>query len=85
MKINKGSLEVRSHADECELTEGISAIVRAFGKDAIKDIEIHSEDEVSYLHELSREYHRIVPGTKSQQSVKDIIKSEKEAKPTWKR
>lgn len=85
MKHNTGPSAVRQHADREGLTAGISAIVRAFGKDAIKDIEIHSEGEVSYIHELSPNRARVIPGTKSDQSVKDIIKADKEAKPTWRR
>lgn len=77
MIINQGPTAVRTHADETELTEGISAIVKCFGKDAIKDIEIHSAERVSVLHELSPELHRVVPGVKAQESVKDWIKKTK--------
>lgn len=84
MIINHGPSIVRTHADETGLTEGISAIVKCFGKDAIKDIEIHSADRVSVLHELSPELHRVVPGVQSTQTTKQVIKESKE-KPSWRR
>lgn len=77
MIINRGPTPVRTHADETGLTEGISAIVKCFGKDAIKDIEIHSPDRVSVLHELSPELHRVVPGVQSEKSIKEWIKETK--------
>lgn len=77
MIVNLGPTEVRTHADEAGLTEGISAIVKIFGKDAIKDIEIHSADRVSVLHELSPQLHRAVPGVQSEKSIKEWIKETK--------
>lgn len=84
MIINHGPIAVRTHADETALTEGISAIVKCFGKDAIKDIEIHSADRVSVLHDLSPETHRVVPGVQSEQTTKQLIKESKD-KPSWRR
>jgi len=84
MIINHGPSAVRAHADESGLTEGISAIVKVFGKDAIKDIEIHSDDRISVLHELSPQLHRVVPGVQSTQTTKQMIKESKE-KPSWRR
>lgn len=80
MKINHGPVAVREHADQTGLTEGISAIVRCFGKDAIKDIEINSGDEVSVLHDLSPELHRVIPGVVGTLTTKDVIKQSKEVK-----
>lgn len=77
MIINHGPIAVRTHADETALTEGISAIVKCFGKDAIKDIEIHSADRVSVLHDLSPETHRVVPGVQSEKSIKEWVKETK--------
>lgn len=76
-ELSYGPAAVRNHADETGLTEGIRAIVKFFGKDAIKDIEIHSVNRVSVLHELSPELHRVVPGVQPQESVKDWIKKTK--------
>lgn len=84
MTLNKGPTAVRTHADETGLTEGISEIVKAFGKDAIKDIEIHSYDRVSVLHELSPELRRVVPGVQSGQTTKQVIKESKE-RPSWRK
>ena len=80
MKINHGPAAVRGHADSAGLTAGISAIVRCFGKDAIKDIEIHACGEVSVLHELSPELHRVIPGVVGTMTTKDVIKQSKEVK-----
>ena len=77
MKINYGPAAVRQHADEAGLTEGISAIVKAFGKDGIKDIEIHAGGEVSVLHELSPELHRVIPGVAGNMTTKDAIQQSK--------
>ncbi len=80
MKINHGPSAVRNHADSTGLTEGISAIVKAFGKDVIKDIEIHAGGEVSVLHELSPELSRVIPGVIGNLTIKDVIKQSKEVK-----
>lgn len=80
MKINHGSAAVRQHADSSGLTEGISAIVRCFGKDAIKDIEIHAGEDISVLHELSPELHKVIPGVIGNLTTKDVIKQSKEVK-----
>lgn len=80
MKVNQGPAAVRQHADEAGLTEGISAIVRCFGKDTVKDIEIHACGEVSVLHELSPELRRVIPGVIGNLTTKDVIKQSKEAK-----
>lgn len=77
MKINHGPTAVRNHADAAGLTEGISAVVKAFGKDAIKDIEIHAGGEVSVLHELSPELHRVIPGVAGSMTTKDAIQQSK--------
>lgn len=73
MKIHQGAAAVRQHADSAGLTEGISAIVKAFGKDSIKDIEIHASGEVSVLHELSHQHDRVIPGVKGDMTTKDAI------------
>ena len=80
MKINHGPAAVRQHADSAGLTEGISAIVRCFGKDSIKDIEIHAGGEVSVLHELSRQNDRVIPGSPGNMTTKDAIKEAREFK-----
>jgi len=80
MKINHGPTSVRQHADSAGLTEGISAIVRCFGKDAIKDIEIHAGGEVSVLHELSHQNARVIPGVVGGITIKDVIKQAREFK-----
>ena len=80
MKINHGPTAVRQHADYAGLTEGISAIVRCFGKDAIKDIEIHAGGEVSVIHELSHQNDRVIPGSSGNMTTKDAIKEAREFK-----
>ncbi len=77
MKIYHGPAAVRQHADESGLTDGISAIVRCFGKDAIKDIEIHAGDRISVLHDLSPEGHRVIPGVTGSMTTKDVINQSK--------
>ncbi len=77
MKINYGPAAVRNHADAAGLTEGIIAVVKAFGKVAIKDIEIHAGDEVSVLHEISPELHRVIPGVAGIMTTKDAIQQSK--------
>jgi len=77
MNINYGPAAVRQHADETGLTEGISAIVKAFGKDAIKDIEVHSEGNVSVLKELSPDRERIAVHARSDETTADVIKQSK--------
>lgn len=78
MKINYGPTAVRQHADEAGLTEGISAIVRCFGKDAIKDIEVHAGGEVSALHELSHQNDRVIPGSSGDMTTKEALKEARE-------
>ena len=80
MKINQGPTAVRQHADSAGLTEGISAIVRCFGKDSIKDIEVHAGGEVSVLHELSHQNDRVIPGSPGNMTTKDAIKEAREFK-----
>lgn len=80
MKINHGPAAVRQHADSAGLTEGISAIVKAFGKEAIKDIEVHAGGEISVLHELSHQNDRVIPGAPGNMTTKDAIKEAREFK-----
>lgn len=77
MNINYGPTAVRQHADEAGLTDGISAIVKAFGKDAIKDIEVHGEGRLSVLKELSPERERIAVHARTDDTTADVIKQSK--------
>lgn len=76
----KGSQAVRQHADEAGLTEGISAIVRAFGKDSIKDIQIETKGKTSFIHEYQRDADRICVPAITDESLADVLKTAREKK-----
>lgn len=76
----KGSQAVKQHADEAGLTKGISAIVRAFGKESIKDIQIETEGKASFIHEYQRDADRICVTTITDESLADILKAAREKK-----
>lgn len=71
--MNTGAKAVKEHADEFGLSEGISAIVRAFGKESVKDIEIISEGRRTALREISKDADRIAVHAKSNDTVKSYV------------
>lgn len=73
--MNIGAKAVKDHADEFGLSDGISAIVRAFGKDSIKDIEIISEGRRTALKEISRDAYRLAVSTKPSNGIKHHIQT----------
>ena len=78
--IEYGSKAVKKHADDTGLSEGISAIVRAFGKESIKDIEIMSPGRKSALKEYSKESVRIAVAARADETIKQLISATKAKK-----